>query len=98
MDTIESEITSDGPYEDSYGVIYDNGDVSLERVPYQYSSSPQDTVHTVMDGETLWNIALQEYGDSRLYYLIGDANDIVDPLGLTIGQQLVIPPMNQNYG
>lgn len=84
--------TENSPYSDSYGLSYDNGDVSLERVPYTHTSSDNDCIHTVMDGETLQNLAYQYYGDSGLWDIIADANGVINPLtDVTPGLILIIP-------
>ncbi|HWR60826.1 MAG TPA: LysM peptidoglycan-binding domain-containing protein [Clostridia bacterium] len=44
-------------------------------------------------GENLWAIAEQEYGDSGLWRKVADANGIDDPLKLEAGRSLVIPPL-----
>lgn len=49
------------------------------------------TTHTVRDGDRLDTLAYAYYGDSSLYWAIADANNIVDPLTLVRGDQLVIP-------
>ena len=60
-------------------------------------STPESTIiHTVLDGQTLQNIAYQYYKDSGLWYIIALANNIQNPFSdeLHAGQQLMIP----NYG
>ena len=49
--------------------------------------------HEVTQGETLWKIAEQYYGDGNLYPKIFDANrDVLkDPNKISIGQKLRIP-------
>ena len=48
-------------------------------------------VHVVVPGETIDAIAFQEYGDSTLWKLIADHNELDDPLRLRPGQRLAIP-------
>lgn len=80
------------PYENAYGLSYDNGDTSLERLPYEYIPGTKDIYHTVIDGETLQNIANRYYGDSGLWYIIADTNNIYNPITeVTPGIQLLIP-------
>ena len=47
----------------------------------------------VYAGDRLDLIAWQEYGDSTLWRRIARANDIIDPLHLTLGRVIVIPPL-----
>ena len=63
--------------------------------------APQDNfgAYTVQAGDTLESIAQRVYGDSSLWYLIGDANGILNRQAVPgqdeffhIGQRLTIPP------
>ena len=84
--------TENSPYSESYGLSYDNGDVSLERVPYKHIGSENDCTHTVLDGETLQSISFQYYDDSGYWDIIADANNIINPLtDITPGLILIIP-------
>lgn len=80
------------PYEEAYGLQYDNGDVSLERIPYTYTKTNSDLYHTVISGETIQSIAFKYYGDSGLWYIITDANNIYNPITEIVeGLELLIP-------
>jgi hypothetical protein len=46
----------------------------------------------VLDGDRLELIAFQEYGDSREWRRIAEANRLTDPLALRPGMALAIPP------
>jgi nucleoid-associated protein YgaU len=48
-------------------------------------------VHRVSSGDTLQSMAWREYGDATKWRTIAEANDIDDPMRLTIGQELLIP-------
>lgn len=48
-------------------------------------------LHTIKAGETLDRIAHQHYGDSTLWKVIAQTNQILDPLDLTVGTHLQIP-------
>lgn len=48
-------------------------------------------VHRVATGDTLQAMAWREYGDATQWRTIAEANDIDDPMRLTIGQELLIP-------
>lgn len=45
----------------------------------------------VTRGDSLWSIAFKEYGDSRDWRLIANANNIDNPRILEPGQELIIP-------
>jgi len=47
--------------------------------------------HTVVAGETLWQLALRFYGDAELYRLIATASGIPDPGAIDVGQRLILP-------
>lgn len=53
--------------------------------------------HTVEQGDTLYSIALKEYGDGSLWRVISEANRdrVPDPEHLSVGTVLVIPPAPQ---
>ncbi|OBF30453.1 LysM peptidoglycan-binding domain-containing protein [Mycobacterium sp. ACS4331] len=48
--------------------------------------------HTVVRGETLWDIAEAHYGNPFLYTLIAAANHLADPYVIHPGDILVLPP------
>jgi nucleoid-associated protein YgaU len=50
------------------------------------------TTHTVVPGDTLWDLAQRFYGDPWLFPLIAAANHIPNPNLIFPGQVLVIPP------
>lgn len=81
-------------YSSGYALKYDNGDYSLERPLPTIQFSDSDQVHVVMDGETLQSIAYRYYGDSGYWYVIAEANLIINPLSdkdFHIGKRLIIP-------
>jgi YD repeat-containing protein len=47
--------------------------------------------YTVNDGDTLSSIALAQWGDASLWYLIADANGLTGSANLAAGQVLTIP-------
>lgn len=80
------------PYNNAYALKYNDGDYSLEAKPPIVPESPNDIQHTVKDGETLQNIAFRYYGDSGKWYIIAEANKILNPFkGLEMGNLIRIP-------
>lgn len=81
------------PYDDSFVLKYPDGDISVERnVSPIYNDY---VVHTVLEGETIQSIAFKYYGDSGLWGVIADANDILNPFeDLHSDMEIIIP----NYG
>jgi len=55
-------------------------------------SSDRTTLHRVVRGETICQIAYEQYSDPTEWRLIADANNLDNPRLLTPGQILVIPP------
>jgi nucleoid-associated protein YgaU len=47
--------------------------------------------YTVSEGESLWAIAEAQYGSGYNWVDIAQANDIADPDGIEVGQELSIP-------
>lgn len=78
------------PYSDSVAILFDNGDIILER---QIQKKINNTiVHTVKEGETIQSIAFQYYGDSGYWFYICDINNIFNPfVELEEGMQIYIP-------
>lgn len=80
------------PFSDGTVYGFKDGDYTLECTFPEGKSIPQNT-HTVKDGETLLNISYQYYGDSGYWWRIAIENDIVNPLSIDPGTQLVIPQL-----
>ena len=55
-------------------------------------SSDRTTLHRVVRGETICQIAYEFYDDPTQWRLIADANNLDNPRLLTPGQVLTIPP------
>lgn len=80
------------PYNNAYALKYNDGDYSLEAKPPIVPESPNDIQHTVKYGETLQNIAFRYYGDSGKWYIIAEANKILNPFKeLEMGTLIRIP-------
>ena len=48
--------------------------------------------HLLLEGETLHSLAWETYGDPKLWRAIADFNDIDDPMRVTAGTRLLLPP------
>ena len=55
--------------------------------------APTAQTHVVREGDSLWSIALEHYGDGRRARAVYEANrdQIKDPTALRTGQELVLP-------
>lgn len=56
-------------------------------------SSDRTKVYTLTQGDSLWQIAGDEYGDPTLWRHIAKKNEIVNPRVLDVGMEIVIPPL-----
>lgn len=92
MIDVNQYIKGASPYNNAYALKYNDGDYSLEAKPPIVPESPNDIQHTVKDGETLQNIAFRYYGDSGKWYIIAEANKILNPFKeLEMGNPIRIP-------
>lgn len=92
MIDVNQYLVGDSPYKNAYALNYGDGDYSLEAPIPSVPSSSNDIQHTVKDGETLQNIAFRYYGDSGKWYIIAEANGILNPFkGLESGTLIRIP-------
>lgn len=51
----------------------------------------QDTTYTVVKGDSLWTIAVKEYGDGYRWVEIAKVNNLVHPNTIHTGNVLIIP-------
>lgn len=79
MIDVNQYLVGDSPYKNAYALNYGDGDYSLEAPIPSVPSSSNDIQHTVKDGETLQNIAFRYYEDSGKWYIIAEANGILNP-------------------
>lgn len=81
----------------STGYLVDMGDdiTVLKREKVQYrKSTASDFLYTLKDGDRLWDLAYQFYGDSKKWFIIADVNPIIEnPLELTPGTKIIIPDL-----
>ncbi|HWP96405.1 MAG TPA: LysM domain-containing protein [Syntrophomonadaceae bacterium] len=54
-------------------------------------AAPTGTSYTIVQGDTLWALAVSYYGDGTRWREIADANGITNPRTLQIGQEIIIP-------
>lgn len=88
-----TEVNKDNPYASSLLYAFIDGTFSLERKPVLYKESENDKLYTIKVEDTIWHISYKAYGNSRYYYIIMDANNIINPFELTPGDKLIIPDL-----
>lgn len=81
-------------YERGFIYKFPDGDLSLERKPIIYPRRVTDTYHVVKEGQSLIDIAVENYDDPFLWYVIADVNNIDDPFNIPSNTTLLIPNLN----
>ncbi len=62
------------------------------RVPLRRRRSPEpDNTYTIASGDTLYDIAVEKYGDPAYVRTIQEANPGLDPSRLRVGDRIVLP-------
>lgn len=86
-------LRENNPYSLSDIIILPDESLVLERRKVVYVKSEKDRYFTTIQGDTIWNIANQAYGDSKLWWIIADVNNIDNPFELEAGLSLLIPDL-----
>ena len=68
-----------------------------DRLKQDLLSSDVAKLWTLRQGQSLTEVAAREYGNPREWRAIAEANDIDDPLALTWGRQLILPPRRASW-
>jgi hypothetical protein len=71
--------------------LIEHKDIETQIRETALQSADRTKVWQVKDGDSLWLIAAQEYGDPELWRVIAKANGISNPRLLKLGMELVIP-------
>lgn len=58
------------------------------------SSPDKHKIHLIKEGDSLWRLAYEEYGDPAYWRFIADKNQIDDPVNLVAGQKLILEPLH----
>lgn len=66
----------------------DNGDISAIQTKQVTLKGGK---YTVKDGDGIWQIAEEAYGDGQMWTKIAEANQLQEPYNLQVGKTLVIP-------
>lgn len=64
-----------------------------EAEPKKLESTDKSKAWTVTEGDTLWLIAAQEYGDTAHWRTIAEENGIDNPRNVDPGDELELPPL-----
>ncbi len=68
-------------------------DISTGKKSSPFESPDRTKVRVVLQGEALWSIAAEEYGDPEAWKVIAKENGILNPLDIVPGQKLKLPPL-----
>lgn len=82
-------------YKNGYVIDYQEGDSSLERRVIEHREDIGDRYHILKQGENLTYLAHKYYGKPLYWYLIADVNEILNPLDIEIGTNLIIPNLER---
>jgi len=58
-------------------------------------SSDRTKLYTIKEGDSLWAIAAEEYGDPSFWRVIADHNHIENPRLPKVGQEIALPPSEE---
>ena len=81
-------------YDKSYIINYEDGSKSLEPAGSLLVRSSLDKPYTVLEGDSLHSIAFHEYGDSSLWHIIAEFNNIYSPFSELVPGMVIIIPSN----
>ncbi len=88
------ELNADNPFVTGFLMAYNEGDISLERVPIVYVPSVNDKLHPVRNWDTLPDLSFDYYKSSKWWWVIADVNKIFDPFNLTPNTHIIIPDLD----
>ena len=80
-------------YNDSTLVIFKDGTKFLAKEFIKPRRSTQEYPYIIKQGDTLFSIATEVYGDTRRWYRIAEYNSeiITDPVTLEPGTEILLP-------
>lgn len=77
-----------------YRVVYNDRDFVRQELLIGNRFTPRTTgrrMHKINEGETIFMLAQRYYNEQSRWYIILDANPLVDPTNLVTGTELTIP-------
>lgn len=70
-------------------------DVEAKKRQSPFESPDRTKFRTIHEGEQLWNLAMQEYGDAELWRVIAKENGLMNPLDIYPGQVVKLPALRR---
>jgi hypothetical protein len=86
-------LRENNPYSLSNIILLPDDSVVLEAKDLVYTKSDRDRYFTTIQGDSLWAIAGEAYGDSKYWWLIAKVNNIDEPFEVEPGLTLLIPDL-----
>lgn len=84
-------LRTNNPYSSGFIFVFPTGDILLERDILIPEKSTGDKYHTIIQNQTLGDIAFKYYGDAKYWWILYDVNNLLDPFNLDEGITLLIP-------
>lgn len=82
-------------YSDSYTINYREGDSSLQRRAINHEADIDDKLYIVIQGDTITSIAYRFYRIPQYWFIIADANNLINPFNIEMGDSLIIPNLDK---
>ena len=93
MSDVVIDIPVNCPYGNGIIIDFGDGTLSLQMTGFVYTPTLRDPYYTLVDGDTLSNLANDNYGDSKWWFVLAIANNIINPFLLITGTTIVIPDL-----
>lgn len=91
MNSTNLQLTPNNPYSIGTLFVHFDGELNLDAGDLNYVPSSDDRYFTLVDGDDLTKVAFLAYGDSKLYWVLAMANEILNPLDVPPNTTIVIP-------
>jgi nucleoid-associated protein YgaU len=88
------QLRNNNPYHIGTLVILSDGEIALDRAVPNIPGTVYDKLYVIKDNDELSQLAFSFYGDSKLWWILADRNNIMNPFELTVGTALIVPDLN----
>jgi PKD repeat protein len=86
-------LRTDNPYSTGFVINYGDSLSSMNRKKIRYKADRKDQWHVVTIDNTIWDISMQYYKDSKWYWVIMDVNNLENCFELPVGTTILIPDL-----
>lgn len=84
----------DNPYNRGTEIDFSDNEPLLKPSNWVSIPAPDDNYHQVTDYDTLDTLAFEFYGNSKYFWILAIANNMINPFGLIAGTSIRIPNIN----